>query len=129
MSHFTRVKTQINDRGMLITALTELKYGLSEHHVVRGYQGDSTRADVVVKLQGDYDIGFERGSDGNYQVVADWWGVGKDAKLDTKSFLDPVTQRYAYHKVVAEVAKQGFQVVQETTGVDRTLKVTLRRWG
>ncbi|MDB5097235.1 MAG: hypothetical protein JWM80_1656 [Cyanobacteria bacterium RYN_339] len=128
MSHFTRVKTQITDREMLVKALADLKYSVSENATVRGYQGDKLQAEVVVRPGGGYDIGFERGKDGSYQVVADWWGVENEAKLSTKAFVEPVTQRYAYHKVVAEVAKQGFQVVQEQSGADQTLKVTVRRW-
>lgn len=128
MSHFTRVRTQITDREMLVKALTDLKYQVSENATVRGYQGNSLKAELVVKPGGSYDIGFERTAAGQYEVVADWWGVQKDAQLNTQAFMNPVTQRYAYHKVVAEVAKQGFQVVQEAQGADQTIKVTVRRW-
>jgi hypothetical protein len=129
VSHFTRVKTQITDREMLVKALADLKYKVAENATVRGYQGNKLTADVVVQPGGAYDIGFEKSADGSYQVVADWWGVEQDTRVTTKAFMEPLTQRYAYHKVVAEVAKQGFQIVQETTGVDQTLKVTVRRWG
>ena len=128
MSHFTRVKTQINDREMLVKALDDLKYNHASSGLVRGYQGNKTKADLVVTLAGQYDIGFEQDKEGFYQVVADWWGVAQDAQLNQDKFLAPVTQRYAYHKVVAEVAKQGFQIVQEHTGVDNTVRVTVRRW-
>lgn len=128
MSHFTRVRTKITDREKLKHALADLKYQFKEDAVVRGYQGAKLKAEVVVKLSGEYDIGFERGSDGTYQVVADWWGVHKDNGLQENTFVQPVSQRYAYHTVVEQVAKQGFQVVQEATGADQTLKVTVRRW-
>ena len=128
MSHFTRVKTQIMDREMLVKALGDLKYQVAEHATVRGYQGNKLKADLVVNPGGAYDIGFEKDADGCYQVVADWWGVEKDVQLSTKAFMDTMTQRYAYHKVVAEAAKQGFQVIQEVTGADQTIKVTVRRW-
>lgn len=128
MSHFTRVKTQITDVGMLTRALTDLKYPFAENTLVRGYQGKNEQADVVVKPGGAYDIGFVKAADGSYHIVADWWGVEKEAKLRERSFLEPVMQRYAYHKVVDEVAKQGFQVVQESVGVDQTVKLTVRRW-
>lgn len=128
MSHFTRVSTQITDVGMLKRALTDLKYNFAEHTLVRGYQGKNEQAELVVQPGGSYDIGFVRNPDGNFHIVADWWGVEKDAKLRERTFLEPVMQRYAYHKVVDEVAKQGFQVVQETTGTDQTMKLTVRRW-
>ena len=128
MSHFTRVRTKITDREKLKHALADLKYQIHEDAIVRGYQGAKLMAEVVVRMKGAYDIGFERSSDGTYQVVADWWGVQKDDGLGEQSFVQPVVQRYAYHTVVEQVAKQGFQVVQEATGADQTLKVTVRRW-
>ena len=114
---------------MLVKALADLNYKVAENATVRGYQGNTLKSEVVVQPGGKYDVGFDRTKEGAYQVVADWWGVQQDLGLSTKAFMDPVTQRYAYHKVVAEVAKQGFQVVTEQTAADQTLKVTVRRWG
>ena len=128
MSHFTRVKTQITDVEVLKRALADLNYAYGEDAVVRGYQGKKEHAEVVVRPGGDYDIGFIKGKDGNFQIVADWWGVTKDNGLKEQAFLNPVMQRYAYHTVVEQVAKQGFQVVQEAVGTDNTVKLTVRRW-
>jgi hypothetical protein len=128
VSHFTRVKTQITDVEVLKRALGDLQYTVAENTLVRGYQGKQEHAEVVVSPGGAYDIGFIKGSDGHFQVVADWWGVHKDNGLREQAFLNPVMQRYAYHTVVDQVAKQGFQVVQETVGTDSTVKLTVRRW-
>ena len=129
MSHFTRVKTQITDVEVLKRALADLKHPYVENTIVRGYQGKNEQAELVVQPGGAYDIGFTRaGADGAFHVVADWWGVEREAKLREKAFLEPVMQRYAYHKVVAEMAKQGFSVVQETVAADQTVKLTVRRW-
>lgn len=128
MSHFTRVKTQITDVEVLKRALSDLSYTYQEKTLVRGYQGKKEQAEVVVQPGGAYDIGFKQERDGAFHVVADWWGVEREAKLREKAFLEPVMQRYAYHKVVAEMAKQGFQVVQETVAADKTVKLTVRRW-
>lgn len=128
MSHFTRVKTQITDVEVLKRALSDLKYPYAENTLVRGYQGKKEQAELVVRPGGDYDIGFVKGQDGNFQIVADWWGVHKDNGLKEQAFLNPVMQRYAYHTVVEQVAKQGFSVVQESVGTDNTVKLTVRRW-
>ena len=128
MSHFTRVKTQIADADVLRLALADLRYEVRENTLVRGYQGKKEQAELVVRPGGDYDIGFVKDRDGHYHVVADWWGVQQSAQLSEKAFLEPVTQRYAYHKVLAEVQKQGFQLVQEAVGADNTVKLTVRRW-
>ena len=128
MSHFTRVRTRITDREKLKLALGDLRHSYKEDTVVRGYMGQKLKADVVVSPGGAYDIGFEKAKDGSYQVVADWWGVTQECGLKEQDFLQPVVQRYAYHTVGEQVAKQGFQVVQETVGADPTVKVTVRRW-
>lgn len=128
MSHFTRVRTQITDVERLKVVLTDLRHAHRDQTVVRGYQGNSLQADVVVNPGGGFDIGFEKGADGAFQIVADWWGVQKDTGIAEADFVRGVVQRYAYQTVVEQVAKQGFQVVQETVGADQTLKVTVRRW-
>ena len=128
MSHFTRVKTQITNVDVLKRALSDLHYTYAEGAIVRGYQGKKEQAELVVQPGGDYDIGFVKAADGNYQIVADWWGVHKDNGLKEQAFLNPVMQRYAYHTVVEQVAKQGFSVVQESVGTDQTVKLTVRRW-
>lgn len=128
MSHFTRVKTQITDVEVLKHALSDLQYSYADNAIVRGYQGKTEKAELVVNPGGGYDIGFIKGQDGHFQIVADWWGVTKDNGLKEQAFLNPVMQRYAYHTVVEQVAKQGFQVVQETVGTDQTVKLTVRRW-
>jgi len=56
--------------------------------------------------------------------VADWWGI-QDIQLEP--FLQQVQQRYAYHAVVARMAEQGFDVVQEEQDADRTIRLIVRR--
>ncbi|MCB0082883.1 MAG: DUF1257 domain-containing protein, partial [Caldilineaceae bacterium] len=42
--------------------------------------------------------------------------------------LDQIQQRYAYHKVLAEVEQAGFSLVEEKTGADNVIRLTVRRW-
>jgi hypothetical protein len=42
--------------------------------------------------------------------------------------LQQVQQRYAYHKVLAEVEQAGFALVEEQTGKDHVIRMTVRRW-
>jgi hypothetical protein len=128
MSHFTRVKTRMVDAEVLCQALRDLGHEPERHARVRGWEGKSAPADVVVRPGGAFDVGFERAEDGSLQVVADWWGVGRDTGLREATFLPPVLQRYAYHTVVSQAAAQGFHVVQETVGADKGIKLTIRRW-
>ena len=45
-----------------------------------------------------------------------------------RAIMQPVQQRYAYHKVVAETEKAGFSLVEEQVGKDNVIRMTVRRW-
>jgi hypothetical protein len=129
MSHFTRIETQIKDQQALAAALESLKLRHALDAVVRGYRGQTTRAELVAQPGGDYDIGFVRESaDTAFAIVADWWGVEQHSPWRQADFIKTVTQRYAYHKVLHEVQRQGFQVVNETATPEQGIKLTVRRW-
>jgi hypothetical protein len=126
MSHFSQIKTQIRNLTSLQSALTELgidwKSGPTE---VRGYKGQTHNAEVAIAQENGYDIGFTWNGQ-EYSLVADlqyWqqpWTVNR--------FLNEVTQRYAYHTVVNETAKQGFQIAEQQKNEDGSIRVVLQRW-
>ncbi|MEB3284156.1 MAG: DUF1257 domain-containing protein [Candidatus Sericytochromatia bacterium] len=128
MSHFSRVQTKMTDAGCLHRALVALNYQVRENALVRGYVGRVESADFVVDPGGHYDIGFTRHKDGTFFVVADWWGVQKDTGLREQDVLPKVNQRYAYEVISNALAAQGFQLVHEHQGQDRSIQMTLRRW-
>ncbi len=126
MSHFSQIKTQLRNLTSLQAALTDLKIdwksGPSE---VRGYQGLTSIAEVVIEQDNGYDLGFSWNGN-EYELVADlqfWqqaWSVDR--------FLNKVTQRYAYHTVVSESAKQGFQVAEQQQNQDGSIRLVVQRW-
>jgi hypothetical protein len=126
MSHFSTVKTQIRNLDSLQSALTDLgidwKPGTA---TVRGYQGQTRNAEVVIEQSNDYDIGFSWNGQ-EYELVADleYW----QQPLSVNGFLKEVTQRYAYHTVKTETAKQGFQVAEEQKAEDGSLRLVVQRW-
>jgi len=126
MSHFSQIKTQIRNLNSLEAALTDLgidwKSGPTE---VRGYRGLTSNAEVVIEQENGYDLGFSwNGTE--YELVADlqfWqqaWSVDR--------FLNKVTQRYAYHTVVNESTKQGFQVSEQNQNQDGSIRLVMQRW-
>lgn len=125
MSHFTTVKTQIVAREPLKQALTDLGLSYEEGSVeIRGYGGNRTRVDLRVPTHNPgYDLGFRKQGDA-YELVADWWGI-KDLKQDT--FLQRLTQRYAYHVVKEQLQTQDFTVVEEEVQADNTIHIVVRR--
>jgi Protein of unknown function (DUF1257) len=126
MSHFSNIKTKIRNLESLTAALKDIGVDWkSGPQAVRGYQGDTRTAELVIQQENGYDIGFS--SNGNeYELVADlqfWqqaWSVDR--------FLSKVTQRYAYHTVLSEATKQGFQVAEERNQEDGSIRLVVQRW-
>ena len=128
MSHFSQIKTKIRNLPALQSALTDMGADWKAGpQTVRGYQGKTETADVVIEKATGYDLGFKQNVDtGDYELVADmqYW----QQSLSVDGFLNQVTQRYAYHTVVTETSRQGFQVAEQKTADDGTIRLVLQRW-
>lgn len=126
MSHFSQIKTQIRDLSSLQSALTDVgvdwKPGPQE---VKGYRGQTRRAEIAIEQDNGYDIGFSWNGQ-EYELVADlqYW----KQPLTVEGFLNRVTQRYAYHTVVKESTLQGFQVSEQQQNQDGSIRLVLQRW-
>ncbi|MBE9142087.1 DUF1257 domain-containing protein [Planktothrix mougeotii] len=126
MSHFSQIKTQIRNLTSLQTALSDLgidwKAGPKE---VRGYQGQTRPAQVVIEQDNGYDLGFTWNGQ-EYEFVADlqFW----QQAVPVENFLSKITQRYAYQTVVNETAKQGFHVSEQQNHQDGSIRLVLQRW-
>jgi len=126
MSHFSNIKTQIRNLTSLQSALTDLgvdwKAGPSD---VRGYRGQTETAEVVIEQGNNYDVGFAWNGK-EYELVADlqYW----QQPLSVEGFLNRITQRYAFHTVMSETAKQGFQVAQQENNQDGSIRLVVQRW-
>ncbi len=126
MSHFSQIKTQIRNLGSLEVALTELgidwKPGPSQ---VRGYRGQTRNAEIAVEQDNGYDIGFSWNGN-EYELIADLQYWQQD--LSVEGFLKQVTQRYAYHTVIKETARQGFQIAEQQKNEDGSIRLLVQRW-
>lgn len=126
MSHFSNIKTQIRNLDSLKAALTDLgiqwKEGPSS---IRGYQGQTRTAEVVVEQENHYDVGFSWNGK-EYELVADlqYW----QQPLTVEGFLRQVTQSYAYRTVLTESSKQGFQVAEQQKNEDGSIRLVVQRW-
>lgn len=130
MSHFSRIKVQIKQGEVLHQVLQELGYRVDCNAQVRGYQGDTTQAEYVIRRSNGYDLGFRRSHSGNhdgddtYELVADFWG----AKINQQDFLNPILQKYAHKTLMASVQTQGFDVESQEILADGTVRVVVGRW-
>ncbi len=128
MSHFSQIKTKLRNLSALQTALTDLDIDWKAGpHPVRGYQGQTHTADVVIEQGNGYDIGFSRNADTEeYELIADlqYW----QQPLSVDGFLNQVSQRYAFNTVLSETANQGFQVAEQQQAQDGSIRLVLQRW-
>jgi hypothetical protein len=123
MSHFTTIKVQIKNGEILHQTLQELGYEVECNKKVRGYAGNKTDAEYVIRQENGYDLGFRRTGE-TYEVVADFWG----ARIDQQAFVNSIMQKYAHTTLMASVQEQGFNVEEEETLKDGTVRVVVGRW-
>jgi ABC-type transport system substrate-binding protein len=105
MSHFSTLRTKITDAEILKNSLRDLGINVKTETDMRGYQGQRVRADIVAMLEGDYDLGWSRNSDGSFDLIADLWGVAK--KHNQTELINSINQKYAVNKTLSEVQQRG----------------------
>jgi len=74
-------------------SLEQLGYEVNIDAKVRRYRGQSVRADVVVVLEGDYDIGWSLNTDGSFDMTADYRGVSE--RYDFRDLINSINQQYS----------------------------------
>ncbi|WP_069792082.1 DUF1257 domain-containing protein [Cyanobacterium sp. IPPAS B-1200] len=126
MSHFSSIKTQIRNLTSLKSALKDLNIDWKEGpSPVRGYQGQTSQADLVIEQENNYDIGFSWNGQ-HYELVADLQYWQQPWTVD--GFLQRVTQNYALQTVLSESAQQGFAVTEQQKNEDGSIRLVVQRW-
>ena len=135
MSHFTKVATKINNLVALRRALDKLgwKYQQAEEGQavqVRGYKGQKLAAEMSIDL-GKYDVGVVQAEDGNYTLVADWWGIETTRGVKEAEVVEELNKQYAYQRVVQACEEQGYQIqpgdIQQAE--DGSVRLVATKWG
>jgi len=73
VSHFTTIQTQIRDVSALRAACDELGVQVLTNTNARGYGSKRTKGDLVIRLNGPYDIAVNQQPDGSFGLTCDWW--------------------------------------------------------
>ncbi len=123
MSHFTTIKVQIKQGEVLLQVLKELGYQVEQNTQIRGYMGDKTNAEYVIKQSNGYDLGFRKNGE-NYELVADFWG----AKINQQEFINNISQKYAHKTLMETIQTEGFNVEEEEVLADGTVRILVGRW-
>lgn len=134
MSHFTSIQTEIRQVEYLTKALADLGFDCVEVHEfptpLYGFEGDVREefAEVIVRRKfissRSNDIGFKRQGDGTFRaVISDY-----DSREYSLSWIQQLTQRYAYHTLIGTAPVQGFTVEEEEVLEDGTIRVVIGQW-
>ena len=102
--------------------LQHLGYQVEGNTKVRGYQGNTTLAEYVIRQKNGYDLGFRRDG-GNYEIIADFWG----ARINQQEFVNSITKKYAYKTLMSTVQEQGFNIEEEEV-LEDGMRVVVGRW-
>ena len=123
MSKFVKVRTELRDLALVKRSLDDLKLAYAENErFTHIWSGCSQQAPLVVKQKGAT-FAFRTNDDGAYEAIGDDMQMAQ-----IRSTVQQIQQRYAYHKVLSEVEQAGFALVEERTGKDHVIRMTVRRW-
>ena len=126
MSHFTHIKTRIQNLGYLENALARLDIIFEKNKkVIQGYQSQNHEVNLVIPQTNGYDIGFNWNGE-EYELIVDlsFWNQPWSLEM----FMEKLSQSYANETILSESAKQGFQQVKQTTNNDGSISLILERW-
>jgi hypothetical protein len=110
MSHFTTIKTQIQDIEALQAACQELGFPLLRNTEARGYLGNMLKGDHVIQLKGPYDIAVNKQQDGSFGLTCDLWRGHVEQEVG-KGY-GKLLQLYAVHKAIREARRKGHMVTR-----------------
>jgi len=135
MSHFSIIKTKIEDRDALLEALERVgerpnvpfKGTTVVELVIINPDHAEEHPTMEVDISIGVDIGFKLNeSTGNYELVADRQTWDKDIPIER--FMEKVTQQYARMLLHREVEEKGFQIEDEWEMDDNSIELTVSRW-
>lgn len=128
MSHFTKIQTELHCLRTIEKVMEEMELTILKDRVmVRGFGNQKLHSDLVVDTGTGIDIGFAR-RDHGFEVVADWEFIERRSQLTQASFMATLKRRYSYHKVLEQVSKSGFTVVEERREDGEGVTLRVRRW-
>lgn len=127
MSHFTTIKTRIKDLSILQEVLEEAGLTVEKSSLVRGYQGNNTKANLVVRMNGNYDLGYTQPyPGGDIEAVADFWGLKIEGGFD--AFQQKVVQEYSKKVIKLQALQEGLKTVEEEVMQDGTIRLVVAGW-
>lgn len=91
-SHFSTLRTKITDGEILKEALRSLGLTVKTYADVRGYNSQRVPADIVVVLEGEFDLGWSENSNGSFDLIADLRGIKRE--YNDTALINAINQKY-----------------------------------
>nr|ARW68631.1 hypothetical protein [Palisada sp.] len=122
MSHFSKIKTNIYDKNILVKTLYDMGFTCK-------YSDDSlSLSDIFVYSNSDTQNALFVFSWNNdcYNLLADLqlWRLD----IDFNYFVDSLSQMYAYNMILSKSSISGFDKISEKVIDDGSIKIKLKRW-
>jgi hypothetical protein len=112
----------LREEAYLSPALTDLKCEILNTKKIRTLLGRSYDVDLAVKTPFGI-VGFVKNKSGEFSLVGDDMVLAKKSR-----FMNDLSQRYAYRKILDEAKQAGFQLVHEQTNEQNAVRLVLRKW-
>lgn len=123
MSHFTALELQIKDPKALEDGLRALGFNVESHDKAQALNTawasiTSGSAEIIVRCAnnsaiGRADIGFKKGDDGNWSMVADDYELRKGRKWNESSLLSAVKVEYGVAVATKAAIASGMTVSRQ----------------
>ena len=123
MSKFVSIQTSLKERLFLISSLKQMRCEILKTKKVKTLLNRVYDVDIAVKTPFGI-VGFIKNKKGEFELAGDDMILKKNSK-----FIEQLTQKYAYNKVLTEAKKAGFQLVKEVSEKDQSVRLVLRKWG
>jgi len=132
MSHFTKVKTKINDLVRLKQVLSELNYSFLEAAentslLIKGWDKTTEKVQLEIKTGCSYNVGVVVNQN-QLEFVADWWGLETFTGVTQEDFISKITQKYAYSTVMDKIKDKGYTIITEDIDNKQNIRILLRKW-
>ena len=129
MSHFSTIKTQLKDKGVLLEALELLQYTVNEKQdlVIENPSHAEEHPVMNACVAVAPDIGFcWNEQTQSYDLYSDdqTWSLN----VPPSRFIDKVTQQYARTTIHNTMKEDGWQIAEEWEMDDNSIELTLTRW-
>ena len=124
MSHFSTIKTKLQCKESLLSALNTLGHETKEDALLINPQGhDLKQWNVCVALNDE--VGFKWTGE-QYELVAelDAW----DLDVPVSRFIDKLTQQYAIEKIKRQTNEEGYVIESEARNVNGSVELLVSRW-